>query len=60
MNGEALLGKLKGHNRPITSMCVLPFLPTVITIDETLIINVWDVLGLTLLQSVITKEKVVE
>jgi WD40 repeat protein len=34
VTGDALLGKLKGHNHPITGMCVLPHLPTVLTIDE--------------------------
>ena len=32
--GESYLGKLTGHNHPITSMVLLPGLPFVATIDE--------------------------
>lgn len=50
--GEALLGKLKGHNHPLVSVENLPDKPFVITVDQQNTIFIWDVRSLTPIQTV--------
>jgi WD40 repeat protein len=45
--GEALLGKLKGHNHPLVSVENLPDKPFVVTVDTKNTIMIWDVRSLT-------------
>jgi WD40 repeat protein len=46
VHGNCLLGRLKGHLAPVVSMINLPELPFVITMDENIQINFWDVRNL--------------
>lgn len=53
--GEALLGKLKGHNNPIVSVEKLPGQPFVVTVDLVNTIIIWDVRTLKSIQTITIK-----
>ena len=52
VHGSCLIGKLKGHVSPVVSMINLPGLPFVVTMDQNLQINFWDIRSLFCLQSI--------
>lgn len=55
--GEALLGKLKGHNHPLVSVGNLPGKPFVITVDQENTIMIWDVRSLNRVQTITLKQQ---
>lgn len=50
--GEALFGRLKGHNRPIVSVDSLPGQPFVVTVDQDNIVIIWDIRNLKMVQMI--------
>lgn len=55
--GEALLGKLKGHNHPLVSVGNLPGQPFIMTVDLVNTILIWDVRTLKCIQTITMKQQ---
>jgi WD40 repeat protein len=60
IHGNCLLGKLKGHTAPVVSMINLPELPFIVTLDDHMIVNIWDVRNLFKVQTLSANNGVID